>query len=292
MPAAPRRKAPPSAASASWLAATGRQTAAARGDRDDLVGERLDHDRPVELDRLQRVGDLVPRHVARPGRAAVVLAGVEVGQPAAGGADRVADRLLLEVHVERVEQDAEARAVDPVDDLDRLVGDVHEARLEPVQRLEAQPYARVGGVRRERRRAPRRGAPGRARARRRSAARRGRRSRRAGRTASASRAPRRRRWRRGCSARRCRAAPASGWIRSRSGGNTSVEEAARPSASSAARAPPPVVAVERLERQLEQVEPHRPRLGGQRGDVGVAERRRPDPGVDADQHVSARRPSI
>src|SRR5262249_9122713 len=38
------------------------------------------------------------------------------------------------------------RAIDAVDDLDRLRGQIQEARLEPVQRLDAEHDAAVGGV--------------------------------------------------------------------------------------------------------------------------------------------------
>ena len=69
--------------------------------------------------------------------AAVVAAGVEVGQPVAGEPDRGRRVLLLDVHVEGVEQDPDAGRVDAVDDLQRLLDGVEEARLEAVERLDA-----------------------------------------------------------------------------------------------------------------------------------------------------------
>src|SRR3712207_7840487 len=45
--------------------------------------------RSVVADLAQASRDIVPRHMPRAGRAAVVLAGMEVAQPPAGGADRV-----------------------------------------------------------------------------------------------------------------------------------------------------------------------------------------------------------
>ena len=67
-------------------------------------------------------------------------------QPRTGGANRVPDRFLFDVHVERVEQDPARRVIDPVDDLDRLLRQVEEARLEAVERLHAQRDPAVAGV--------------------------------------------------------------------------------------------------------------------------------------------------
>src|SRR4029450_13498973 len=67
----------------------------------------------------------------------------------ARSADGVADRLLLDVHVERVEEDAARRTVHAIDDLDRLLRQVQEAGLESVERLDTQDDALVTRVRRQ-----------------------------------------------------------------------------------------------------------------------------------------------
>ena len=84
-----------------------------------------------------------------PGRAAIVLARVQVPQPRAGGTQRVADRLLLDVHVEGVEQQPARRVPDAIDHRDGLGRQVQHARLEAVQRLDAEHDAVVGGVHRQ-----------------------------------------------------------------------------------------------------------------------------------------------
>ena len=67
-------------------------------------------------------------------------------QPVAGQPDRVADGLLLDVHVEGVEQHADVVAADPVAQLERLLGGVHEVGLEAVERLDGEAHASLAGV--------------------------------------------------------------------------------------------------------------------------------------------------
>ena len=133
-----RRKRSPSVASASCVGAKERQIAAARAiDFTLLVNDSITIG-PLKPMSRHAFGDLLPRHVARARRAAIVFAGVQVAHSRAGGADGVANRPLLDVHVERVEQQAAGRMVDAVDDLDRLRRQVEEAGLEPVERLDAE----------------------------------------------------------------------------------------------------------------------------------------------------------
>ena len=95
-----------------------------------------------------RVRDLGPGHMTGARRAAIVLTGVEMLQARADGTNGIAQLALLDVHVERVEHDLAGRVIDAVYDFDRLRGQVDEARLEAVERLDAQHRAvipRVGG---------------------------------------------------------------------------------------------------------------------------------------------------
>ncbi len=89
---------------------------------------------------------LVPLDVAGAGRAAVVLAGVEVAAARSpASADRVADALLLDVHVERVEeQRRRCRAPMRSQSSSALLGRVDEVGLEPVERLDRQADAPLG----------------------------------------------------------------------------------------------------------------------------------------------------
>src|SRR5215217_493753 len=65
------------------------------GNRFHLAGERLDDHRAVVARVLHGGGDFLPWHVPGSWRAAIVLAAVQVLEPAAGRADRVAYRLLF-----------------------------------------------------------------------------------------------------------------------------------------------------------------------------------------------------
>ena len=85
-------------------------------------------------------------HVAGARRAAVVLAGVDLQQPVADEPDGVAERLLVDVHVERVEQHADVVRADAVEQLEHLLGGVDEVGLEAVERLDREPDAALGGV--------------------------------------------------------------------------------------------------------------------------------------------------
>src|SRR5687767_9976217 len=84
--------------------------------------------------------------MAAAGGAAVVLAGVEVAQSRSGGANGVAERTLLDIHMEGVEHELKTGMRNPVDKLNGLLGDVDEAGLEAVQRLHAEHHSEPGGI--------------------------------------------------------------------------------------------------------------------------------------------------
>ena len=64
-------------------------------------------------------------------------------QSPAGGAKGVTHVLLFDPEVEQIERHADGRVVDPIDELERLLGSVQEAGLEPIQRLDAEDHAVV-----------------------------------------------------------------------------------------------------------------------------------------------------
>ena len=71
---------------------------------------------------------------------------MEVGQVPFAQPDRRGWIVLLDVHVERVEQHAEGGRGDPIHNLQHLLCRVHEAGLETVQGLEGERHAPLGGV--------------------------------------------------------------------------------------------------------------------------------------------------
>ena len=118
-----------------------------RGDRLHRERERLDHSRTLVVDGAARLDDFAPRDVTRSRGAAIVLARVQVLHPRARQADGGADRLFLDIHVKRVEEQAARAVIDAVDDFDCLRRQVEEARLEPIQRFDDHdaPLAGVPG---------------------------------------------------------------------------------------------------------------------------------------------------
>ena len=77
-----------------------------------------------------------PVDVVRSRGAAVVAAHLDVCQPVAGEPDRGRGVLLLDVHMERVDQDTAPGRVDRLDDLARLLDGIDHARLVAVERLD------------------------------------------------------------------------------------------------------------------------------------------------------------
>ena len=118
------------------------------------LGQRAAVDRGDELDRQvvvvadpdELLDERLPVDRALAGRHAVVVGDVEVDQPVAGVADRLAPVGLLHVHVEDVERDA-AVAADGLGHRDGLVGAVDEVGLEAVERLDADAHADLLRVR-------------------------------------------------------------------------------------------------------------------------------------------------
>ena len=84
------------------------------------------------------------------GRAAVAAAGMEVAQQLARLANGGGLVLLLDIHVERVEVQLERRAADRLDQLQRLVAGVDEVGLKAVERLHANLFAALLGIRGDR----------------------------------------------------------------------------------------------------------------------------------------------
>ena len=113
------------------------------------MDDRLHHGVAVVVDRAQRGHDLVPGNVPPAGRTAVVLADVEGAELVAGADDRLTERVLLDVHVVRVEHHLQVRAAHLVDEAQRLVAGVDQEMLEAVQHLDVKGHAEVlGGLHR------------------------------------------------------------------------------------------------------------------------------------------------
>src|SRR4051812_2501563 len=91
------------------------------GDLLDLGCKRLDHDETVVAGLLERSEDVVPRHMPGARRPAVVLAGVEMTQARTRGDDRIRDALLLDVHVEGVQEQPDVVETDPLAEIEALL---------------------------------------------------------------------------------------------------------------------------------------------------------------------------
>src|SRR5437016_3333000 len=107
--------------------------------------ERLHDQAAVEGGIVQGGLDLLPGLAPESGRLTVGLAEVELPQALAGVADGPADRRLLDVHVEGVEQDLAGWARDLLHVGDRFRGGVDHELLEPVDDLDQQHHAAVLG---------------------------------------------------------------------------------------------------------------------------------------------------
>src|SRR5918998_6821030 len=131
------------------LVAAGRQVAPdARGRTHGRrhLREGLEADQPVVGDAVEPAHHGLPVHHAASGDAAVALAEVEVPEPVADPADGGLEPLFLDVHVVRVEVDADVVLADHLGELDRLVGGVDEEHLVAVARLDPERHAEFGGV--------------------------------------------------------------------------------------------------------------------------------------------------
>src|SRR5438105_13956249 len=107
--------------------------------------ERLHAQAAADGGLVQAGLDLLPGLAPESGRLAVGLAEVELPQVLAGVADGPADRRLLDVHVEGIEQDLAGWARDLLHVGDRLRGGVDHELLEPVDHLDQQHHAAVLG---------------------------------------------------------------------------------------------------------------------------------------------------
>src|ERR1035441_10635972 len=95
--------------------------------------EGLDHDRAVVTNGIKSSEDLVPRHVTAAWCAPVVLCDLHVEQPVSCPSHCLGKALLLDVHVEGVQEEPDVRPADPVAQVKALFDRVHEVCLEPVQ---------------------------------------------------------------------------------------------------------------------------------------------------------------
>ena len=80
----------------------------------DFRSKRFNDHRTIVLDIFERLGNFVPGDIAATGRPPVVFAGVNVFQTRTHRANRVAQRFLLDVHVEGVEHNLTRRMIDAV----------------------------------------------------------------------------------------------------------------------------------------------------------------------------------
>ena len=108
------------------------------------LDEGLHDDRAAITDLAQRRSNFVPGQPALAGNAAIVLAGVEMAEQRARCPDRLAETILLDVHMERIEHNLNVRLADLPDERHSLFGGVEDMILEPVEHLQAQIHAKVG----------------------------------------------------------------------------------------------------------------------------------------------------
>ena len=111
---AARRFPSPSAASASWLLGERPPDRDRLGDLLDFGGEGLDHDQPREADVAERRCDVAPGQMVVAGRPAIVRTGVELDDAPRGASDRGGNVLLLDVHMESVEEQADVVGFDVI----------------------------------------------------------------------------------------------------------------------------------------------------------------------------------
>src|SRR5450756_306360 len=109
--------------------------------RQDLRGEPA-----FVVDVVERRGHLRGVDVAYAGRPAVAVDDVEVAEVLSGCAYRRPYRDLLDVHVEHIEEDADAGAADALHGGDCLGGSVEQRRLVAVDGLDDEAAARRGGA--------------------------------------------------------------------------------------------------------------------------------------------------
>ena len=86
---------------------------------------------------FQGLSHIVPSHVPASGRTPVIFAGVNMFQAGAGRADGVAQRFLLDVHVERIKHDLAGEVIDAVNYFDGLRSQIDETGFKAIQRFDA-----------------------------------------------------------------------------------------------------------------------------------------------------------
>jgi hypothetical protein len=107
------------------------------------LDEWLHDDRAAVSDLAQRTPDLVPGKPALAGNAPIVLTGMEMTKQRARGADRLAEAVLLDVHMERIEHDLDVGLADLLDEGDPFFRGVEDMVLEPVEDLQTEINAEI-----------------------------------------------------------------------------------------------------------------------------------------------------
>lgn len=87
----------------------------------------------------------MPRGAPFAGNPAVAFAGVKMPEHALRGADRAADVVLFDIHMEGVEHDLDGRHIDFAHERHSLGGGVEQIPLEAVQDLETVIHAAIAG---------------------------------------------------------------------------------------------------------------------------------------------------
>ena len=113
------------------------------------LDERLHDHRAAVTDLAQRRPDFVPRQPTFAGNAAIVLASMEMAEQRAGGADRFAEAVLLDVHMERVEHHLDVGLADLANEGDPFLGGVQHMVLKSVEHFQTEVDAEIGGEIRE-----------------------------------------------------------------------------------------------------------------------------------------------
>ena len=95
----------------------------------------------------------MPGQPALAGNAAIVLASMEMAKQRPGGADRLAEAVLLDVHMERVEMHFDVGLADLANEGDALLRGVQNMVLESVEHFQTEVDAEIGREIREARNA-------------------------------------------------------------------------------------------------------------------------------------------
>src|ERR1700722_1116536 len=107
------------------------------------LDERLHDDRARISDVAQRCADFVPRQSAFARNAPIVFAGMEMAEQGSSGVNRLAETVLFDVHMERIEHNLDVRLADLPHEHDPLFGGVEDMVLKPVEHLQTEINAEI-----------------------------------------------------------------------------------------------------------------------------------------------------